>query len=152
MSSARAVRLANMMGLQQLDTPNEVSSPTLMPPKDWAELEERRRTFWGIFCLDSHCAISTGWPHLIDPSEVRQKVRECPVRSTNVFAILGNYSSSRLGNCICQWSARDYLYAGGRFQGRIVFFFCWSYPRLSSVQHDTQACPPAQTRRQSAEL
>ncbi|KAF3021597.1 hypothetical protein E8E14_013711 [Neopestalotiopsis sp. 37M] len=70
MSSARAVRLANMMGLQQLDTPNEVSSPTLMPPKDWAELEERRRTFWGIFCLDSHCAISTGWPHLIDPSEV----------------------------------------------------------------------------------
>lgn len=70
MSSARAVRLVNMMGLHQLDSPQEVSSPTLVPPKDWAELEERRRTFWGIFCLDSHCAISTGWPHLIDPNEV----------------------------------------------------------------------------------
>ncbi|KAK6069618.1 hypothetical protein SCUP234_10531 [Seiridium cupressi] len=70
MSSARAIRLAHMMALHRLDSSPEDLSPTLMPPKDWAELEERRRTFWGIFCLDSHCSVSTGWPHLIDASEV----------------------------------------------------------------------------------
>ncbi|CAJ2506186.1 Uu.00g003160.m01.CDS01 [Anthostomella pinea] len=70
MSCARAVRLVEMMGLHRLDGPPDEMSPTLLPPKDWAELEERRRTFWGIFCIDSHCSISTGWPHLIDHKEV----------------------------------------------------------------------------------
>ncbi|KAI1816753.1 hypothetical protein GGS20DRAFT_536077 [Poronia punctata] len=70
MSCARAVRLVLMMGLHHLDAPPDESSPTLAPPRDWAELEERRRTFWGVFCIDSHCSISTGWPHLIDMSEV----------------------------------------------------------------------------------
>lgn len=32
--------------------------------------KERRRVFWGAFCIDSHAAISTGWPILIDPAEV----------------------------------------------------------------------------------
>ncbi|KAI0858915.1 hypothetical protein F4860DRAFT_505019 [Xylaria cubensis] len=70
MSCARAVRLAAMMGLHHLDSPPDESSPTLAPPRDWAELEERRRVFWGIFSIDSHCSISTGWPHLIDVTEV----------------------------------------------------------------------------------
>ncbi|KAI3338969.1 hypothetical protein F4824DRAFT_66357 [Ustulina deusta] len=70
MSCARAVRLATMMGLHHLDSPPDESSPTLIPPRDWAELEERRRVFWGIFCIDSHCSISTGWPHLIDTTQV----------------------------------------------------------------------------------
>ncbi|KAJ8120149.1 hypothetical protein ONZ43_g3070 [Nemania bipapillata] len=43
MSCARAVRLAAMMGLHHLDSPPDESSPTLAPPQDWAELEERRR-------------------------------------------------------------------------------------------------------------
>ncbi|KAI0969413.1 hypothetical protein F4678DRAFT_440345 [Xylaria arbuscula] len=70
MSCARAIRLAGMMGLQHLDSPPDESSPTLLPPQDWAELEERRRVYWGIFCIDSHCSISTGWPHLIDITQV----------------------------------------------------------------------------------
>jgi hypothetical protein len=70
MSAAKAVRLVQMLGLHRLDCPPEEVMPTLLPPKDWAELEERRRTFWGAFCIDSHTAISTGWPHLIDGSEV----------------------------------------------------------------------------------
>ncbi|KAI0439287.1 hypothetical protein F4803DRAFT_531793 [Xylaria telfairii] len=70
MSCARAVRLSAMMGLHHLDSPPDESSPTLAPPRDWAELEERRRVFWGIFSIDSHCSISTGWPHLIDVAEV----------------------------------------------------------------------------------
>ncbi|KAI0128435.1 hypothetical protein BJ170DRAFT_328600 [Xylariales sp. AK1849] len=69
-SSAKAVRLVEMMGLHRLDCPPEEAVATLVPPKDWTELEERRRAFWGIFCIDSHCCISTGWPHLIDVSEV----------------------------------------------------------------------------------
>lgn len=71
MSCARAVRLSAMMGLHHLDSPPDESSPTLAPPQDWAELEERRRVFWGIFSIDSHCSISTGWPHLIDVVDVR---------------------------------------------------------------------------------
>lgn len=71
MSCSRGVRLVQMMGLHRLDGAAEEISPTLLPPQDWAELEERRRVFWGIFCIDSHCSISTGWPHLIDASEVR---------------------------------------------------------------------------------
>lgn len=89
MSTARAVRLSAMMGLQRLDCePGEMPPASeylfenclstsemanlvkVPPPKDWTELEERRRTLWGIFCLDSHCSISTGWATLIDTSEV----------------------------------------------------------------------------------
>ncbi|XXH04793.1 homeodomain super [Hypoxylon texense] len=70
MSCSRGVRLVQMMGLHRLDGAGEEISPTLLPPHDWAELEERRRVFWGIFCIDSHCSISTGWPHLIDAAEI----------------------------------------------------------------------------------
>ncbi|KAI1105939.1 fungal-specific transcription factor domain-containing protein [Jackrogersella minutella] len=70
MTCAKAVRLATMMGLHRLDGAAEEMSPTLLPPKTWAETEERRRVFWGVFCIDSHCSISTGWPFLIDASEV----------------------------------------------------------------------------------
>ncbi|KAI1768723.1 fungal-specific transcription factor domain-containing protein [Hypoxylon sp. FL1150] len=70
MTCSRAVRLVQMMGLHRLDGAAEEISPTLLPPQDWAELEERRRVFWGVFCIDSHCSISTGWPHLIDASEI----------------------------------------------------------------------------------
>ncbi|KAI1335106.1 hypothetical protein F5Y15DRAFT_256522 [Xylariaceae sp. FL0016] len=70
MSCARGVRLVEMLGLHRLDSPPDETCPTLLPPNDWAELEERRRTFWGMFCIDSHCSISTGWPHLIDPTDV----------------------------------------------------------------------------------
>ncbi|KAI2466576.1 hypothetical protein F4781DRAFT_434250 [Annulohypoxylon bovei var. microspora] len=70
MTCAKGVRLVEMMGLHRLDGSAEDMSPTLLPAKDWAELEERRRVFWGIFCIDSHCSISTGWPFLIDASEV----------------------------------------------------------------------------------
>ncbi|KAK7940862.1 binuclear zinc transcription factor [Apiospora aurea] len=70
MSIARAVRLAEMMGLQRLDCGPGEMPPAILPPRDWIDLEERRRTFWGIFCLDSHCSISTGWPTFVDPSEV----------------------------------------------------------------------------------
>ncbi|KAI3397017.1 hypothetical protein diail_11344 [Diaporthe ilicicola] len=72
MSTARCIKLIHMMGLHRLDDPSaaEEMAPTIAPPRDWTELEERRRVFWGAFCVDSHASISTGWPSLIDMSEV----------------------------------------------------------------------------------
>jgi hypothetical protein len=60
MTSARAVRLCQMMGLHCIDGPQGQIASTLMPPADWAELEERRRAWWGAFCFDSHCSLATG--------------------------------------------------------------------------------------------
>ncbi|KAK4123274.1 hypothetical protein N657DRAFT_664318 [Parathielavia appendiculata] len=74
MSSARCVRLAGMMGLHRLDStlPEEdvPMAPMIAPPRNWAELEERRRLFWGGFCIDSYASISAGWPTLIDVDQI----------------------------------------------------------------------------------
>ena len=73
MSCSRCVRLVGMMGLSRLDAEQEGDriSATLLPPSDWTELEERRRVYWGAFCVNSHASISTGWPAVINASEVR---------------------------------------------------------------------------------
>ncbi|KAH6849737.1 hypothetical protein B0I37DRAFT_369719 [Chaetomium sp. MPI-CAGE-AT-0009] len=74
MSSARSVRLAGMMGLHRLDATHADAelpmAPMIGPPRNWAELEERRRLFWGGFCLDSYASISVGWPTLIDVEQI----------------------------------------------------------------------------------
>lgn len=70
MSSAKAVKLMHMMGLHRLDDATGEVAPTLAPPTSWADLEERRRVFWGAFCIDAHASISTGWPTLMDPADV----------------------------------------------------------------------------------
>jgi hypothetical protein len=63
-----------MMGLHRLDgDTNTYESPiTSMfpPPADWIELEERRRILWGAFCIDSHASISTGFPNVLDYTEI----------------------------------------------------------------------------------
>lgn len=64
-----------MMGLHRLDSTlsdDELPMPPMIaPPRSWAELEERRRLFWGGFCIDSYASISAGWPTLIDVDQVR---------------------------------------------------------------------------------
>ncbi|KAK3357735.1 binuclear zinc transcription factor [Lasiosphaeria hispida] len=74
MSSARCVRLVEMMGLHQLDDDvafeDRPMAPSLATAQNWTELEERRRIFWGAFCLDGHASISTGWPNLIDATQI----------------------------------------------------------------------------------
>ncbi|KAK4179039.1 putative binuclear zinc transcription factor [Triangularia setosa] len=74
LSSARCVRIVGMMGLHRLDSTaadeENPIAPMIPPPKGWVELEERRRLFWGAFCIDSYAGISTGWPTLIDTSQV----------------------------------------------------------------------------------
>ncbi|OLN87976.1 putative transcriptional regulatory protein C1683.13c-like protein 1 [Colletotrichum chlorophyti] len=70
MSSAKCVRLVQMMGLHRLDGDSQEMAPTLLPPTSWVDLEERRRAFWGAYCIDCHASIATGWPTLIDPNEI----------------------------------------------------------------------------------
>jgi hypothetical protein len=74
MSSARCAKLVMMMGLHRLDDdidPNDRPMATMLsPPRDWIELEERRRALWGAFCIDSHASISTGYPNLLDVTEI----------------------------------------------------------------------------------
>lgn len=65
-----------MMGLHRLDDDSpeaRLMTPTIGAAQSWAELEERRRCFWAVFCIDSHGSISTGWPNLIDMNEVRSE-------------------------------------------------------------------------------
>lgn len=80
-SCAKAVRLCQMMGLDRLDGARDDLPPALGPHSTWEELEERRRVFWGAFAIDSHASISTGWPALINPDDVRTSA------STNHFLV-----------------------------------------------------------------
>lgn len=71
LSTGRAVRLVQMMGLHCMDKKDSGSLPPLLPnPKDWIEEEERRRTFWMAFCLDRYAAIGHGWPMTVDDKDV----------------------------------------------------------------------------------
>jgi hypothetical protein len=70
MSTGRAVRLAQMMGLHRLDGSAWEVKQCLPAPKDWIEREERRRTFWMAFCLDRYASIGTGWPMCIEEKDV----------------------------------------------------------------------------------
>ena len=70
MHVAKSVRLSNMLNLHALDENDAPIIQTLPPAASWVELEERRRVFWGAFSIDSHSSISTGWPTLMDFTEV----------------------------------------------------------------------------------
>ena len=71
MSTSRASRLCQMMGLHRLDGTGLDVKQCLPPPKDWTEREERRRTFWVAFCGDRYASIGTGWPMIVDEHDVR---------------------------------------------------------------------------------
>ncbi|KAI9761380.1 MAG: hypothetical protein M4579_001030 [Chaenotheca gracillima] len=70
MSTGRATRLAQMMGLHRMDGTGLDVKQCLAPPMDWTEEEERRRTFWGAFCSDRYASIGTGWPMMIDEKDI----------------------------------------------------------------------------------
>jgi hypothetical protein len=70
LSTGRAVRLAQMLGMHRLDGFSSCLKQTLSPPRDWIEKEERRRTFWMAFCMDRYATVGTGWPTAIDEEDV----------------------------------------------------------------------------------
>lgn len=65
MSLGRAIRLAKMLGLDQMDQEQQVEQDSdfrLDLPRTGgpAELEERRRTFWVLFIFDAYASVRTG--------------------------------------------------------------------------------------------
>lgn len=70
MSTARAVRLSQIMGLHLVDG-TRPAKRMLLVAKDWTEVEEQRRTFWMAFALDRYAAFGYGAPMIIDEKDVR---------------------------------------------------------------------------------
>ena len=70
LSTGKAVRLVQMMGMHRLDGLSYDVKQILPPPRDWVEKEERRRTFWMTFCMDRYTTVGTGWPMVIEEEDV----------------------------------------------------------------------------------
>jgi len=79
-SLCRAVRIAQMLGLHQLDgssdddddDDDDVAPRSALPsPRNRVEAEERRRTWWVVFLADRYLASTTGWPSLVDEQHIR---------------------------------------------------------------------------------
>jgi hypothetical protein len=71
LSVGRCVRMVQIMNLHKLDSDaTEFSKQILPPPRDWMEVEERRRTFWTAFCCDRYSCVGSGWPMSIDDRDV----------------------------------------------------------------------------------
>lgn len=70
MSTGRAVRLCQMLGLYRIDMDSFEVKTILPPPRDFIEAEERRRTFWASFYGDRWASAGTGWPMLVNEKEV----------------------------------------------------------------------------------
>ncbi|KAL6154339.1 hypothetical protein ACJQWK_02143 [Exserohilum turcicum] len=74
----RAIRLAKIMRLDQIDCANEplfpnVSLPEIVSPaaQTAVELEERRRCLWALYILEGLASIYTGTPGLLDESRLQ---------------------------------------------------------------------------------
>ncbi|KAF5247531.1 hypothetical protein FAUST_768 [Fusarium austroamericanum] len=61
-----ALRAAQMLNLHRVDIPKSMETVST----DWIKLEERRRTWWTIFCFDRFVCATTGWPALIHQSKI----------------------------------------------------------------------------------
>ncbi|CAM1501275.1 Fc.00g104370.m01.CDS01 [Cosmosporella sp. VM-42] len=73
MSTAKAVRLSQILGLHLLDGHRTVIQ-ALPSPSDGIEREERRRTFWSIFITDRGASSTTGLPAIIDVRHIRTRL------------------------------------------------------------------------------
>jgi hypothetical protein len=70
MTIGRMIRLVQMLSLHRLDSGADPSTQMLPPPRDFIELEERRRTFWVAFHGDRWASSGTGWSMMIQEKEV----------------------------------------------------------------------------------
>lgn len=67
--------MAQMLWLHRLDSPQQPTDPPLQPPRDYFEAEERRRTWWVVFCSDRFVSGITSWPALINDKDVSKLPR-----------------------------------------------------------------------------
>ncbi|KAF4120749.1 Fungal trans [Geosmithia morbida] len=73
MSTARAVRLSQLLGLHVVDAASEMNRAIPMPV-DWCQAEERRRTFWATFLFDRGASITGTWPTLINATRIQTRL------------------------------------------------------------------------------
>lgn len=66
----RAAGLAKMLALDRLDAQWHGMRQCIPPAKGFAEKEERRRIFWGVYCADRSSSMATGWSMSIDDVDV----------------------------------------------------------------------------------
>ncbi|KAL3297051.1 binuclear zinc transcription factor [Colletotrichum asianum] len=76
MSLCRAIRISQMLGLHRVDGQSVDAIPLLSPPRDWVEAEERRRTWWVIYCSDRLVCGSTGWPAMINEHDSSHNISD----------------------------------------------------------------------------
>ncbi|KAF4414915.1 binuclear zinc transcription factor [Fusarium acutatum] len=74
MSIARAIRIAQMLGLHRVDADDLESIYLMPPPQSWLEAEERRRTWWALYCSDRLVGGTTGLPVLINEQEISARL------------------------------------------------------------------------------
>ncbi|KAF4501378.1 Zn(II)2Cys6 transcriptional activator [Fusarium agapanthi] len=65
-----AIRAAQMLNLHQVD----FNGPGRGHHVDWIGVEERRRTWWTIFCYDRFTCATTGWPALIHDHNIKTRL------------------------------------------------------------------------------
>ncbi|KAL9569431.1 hypothetical protein ACKAV7_006486 [Fusarium commune] len=65
-----AIRAAQMLNLHQVD----FTRPGRGQHVDWIGVEERRRTWWTIFCYDRFTCATTGWPALIHGHNIKTRL------------------------------------------------------------------------------
>ncbi|KAE9368880.1 hypothetical protein N431DRAFT_415637 [Stipitochalara longipes BDJ] len=70
MTTGRATRLTQMLGLHRLDGLGVEVKQTLPKETDVGKMEERRRTFWMAFSMDRYAGVGTGWPLIIDERDI----------------------------------------------------------------------------------
>ncbi|CVK99836.1 related to Zn(II)2Cys6 transcriptional activator [Fusarium mangiferae] len=65
-----AIRAAQMLNLHQVDFARSGGDQHV----DWIGVEERRRTWWTIFCYDRFTCATTGWPALIHDRNIKTRL------------------------------------------------------------------------------
>ncbi|KAG9501827.1 hypothetical protein J7337_007521 [Fusarium musae] len=93
MSIARAIRLAQILGLHRLDGKN-AAGLTLPIALDFTEEEERRKTFWVIFTTDRITSSTGGWPTMMDwrSGMYELSTSACRVVAVHLFNECFNFS------------------------------------------------------------
>ncbi|KAL6406463.1 binuclear zinc transcription factor [Ilyonectria robusta] len=74
MSLCRAIRIAQMLGLHRVDGDSVDAMPLMPSPQSWFEAEERRRTWWALYCSDRLVGGTTGWPVIIHEQDISTRL------------------------------------------------------------------------------
>ncbi|KAF4998665.1 hypothetical protein FGRMN_2991 [Fusarium graminum] len=131
MSIARAIRLAQILGLHRLDGKN-AAGLTLPLAMDFTEEEERRQTFWVIFSTDRITSSTGGWPTMMDWRSIQTRL------PTSLDAFL---SSTPVATMTLKQALKQDMYELSTNACRVVavhlFNECFTFSRNSEEDEDS---------------